>query len=78
MGRGDDAHIGADGFRSAEALEGLLLKHSQQFRLRRERDVPDLVEKDRSPVALLELADASPVGPGERALLVPEQLALEQ
>src|SRR5208337_3301822 len=43
-----------------------------------QRHVADLVEEDGTAVALLELADAASVGPGEGALLVPEQLALEQ
>ena len=40
--------------------------------------VADLVEEERAAVALLELADPLAVGPGERALLVAEQLALQQ
>ncbi len=42
------------------------------------RHIADLVQKDRAAGALLELADAAAVGSGEGALLVPEQLALQQ
>ena len=40
--------------------------------------VADFVEKQRAAVALLELADAPPVGAGEGASLVAEQLAFQQ
>ena len=45
---------------------------------RGQRHVADLVEEERAAVALLELADAAAVGAGEGALLVAEQLALQQ
>jgi hypothetical protein len=38
----------------------------------------DLVEENRAEMRVLELADTRGVGSGERAPLVPEQLALEQ
>ena len=44
----------------------------------RQRDLADLVEEQRAAVGLLEAALAARDGAGERALLVPEQLALEQ
>ena len=42
------------------------------------RHVADLVEEEGAAVALLELADAAAVSAGEGALLVAEQLALQQ
>ena len=42
------------------------------------RHVADLVEEERAAVGLLEAALAGARGAGERALLVAEQLALEQ
>ena len=74
----DQAHVGADGLVAADALECLLLEHAQDLGLEGQRHVADLVEEDRAAVALLELADAAAVGAGEGALLVAEQLALEQ
>ena len=63
---------------AADPLEPLLLQHPQHLRLRQRRHVADLVEEQRPAGALLELADPLAVGPGERALLVAEQLALQQ
>ncbi len=42
------------------------------------RDLADLVEEERAAVGLLEAADPALVGAGERALLVTEELALEE
>jgi hypothetical protein len=56
----------------------VILKHLQQLRLHGQRHLPDLVEEDRSPARLLELATLGMIGPGERAALVAEQLALEK
>ena len=63
---------------AADPLELLLLEQPQDLRLRQRGHLADLVEEDGAAVALLELADPLAVGPGERALLVPEQLALQQ
>ena len=73
-----DAHVGRDRLVPADALELLLLQHAQHLGLRGRGHVADLVEEERAAVGLLELADALPVGAGERALLVAEQFALEQ
>ena len=75
--RGDHAHVDADGLVAADALELALLQHAQQLRLRRGRDLADLVEEQRAAVGLLEAAVAARGRAGERALLVAEQLALE-
>ena len=64
--------------RAAQPLELLFLKHAQDLRLRALAHVPDLVEEERAAVGLLEPADAQPVGARERALLVAEELGLEQ
>ena len=78
MGRRDQPHIGADRLVAPDALERLLLEHAQHLGLGGRRHVADLVQEQRAPRALLELADAAAVGPGEGALLVAEQLALQQ
>src|SRR5579863_6998135 len=75
---GNHAHVGANCFVTTHALKLLLLKQSQQFWLCRQRHVADFVQKQRSLVGLLELADASAVSTGEGSLLVPEQFAFEQ
>ena len=55
-----------------------VLQHVQQLGLQRRLHLADFVEEDRAGVRLLELADARRRRAGERALLVAEQLALEQ
>ena len=78
VGRRDQPHVSADRLVAADALEGLLLEHAQHLGLGGRRHVADLVEEEGAAVALLELADAAAVGAGEGALLVAEQLALQQ
>ena len=76
--RGDDAHVDRDRLHAADAHELALLEHAQQLDLRRRRNLADLVEEERSRIGELE-ASEPPLGrAGERALLVAEQLALEQ
>ena len=56
-----------------------LLQHAQQLHLERRRQLADLVEEQRAAVGRPEEAGlALVVGAGEGALLVAEQLALEQ
>src|SRR5204863_4017486 len=54
------------------------LQHAQQLHLRRQRHIADLVEEQRPGMREFEAADTALRGAGERALLVPEQFALEQ
>jgi hypothetical protein len=78
VGGGDHAHVDADRRLTAHAIELALSQHTQQPRLQRGRHVADLIEKQRAAVGLLEAAAAQTVGAGEGALLVAEQLGLEQ
>src|SRR6516164_5835245 len=78
VSRRDQPHVGADHLVAPDALERLLLEHAQHLGLGGRRHVADLVEEEGAAVALLELADATAVGAGEGALLVAEQLALQQ
>ena len=55
-----------------------LLQHAQQLDLELERHVADLVEEDGAAVGQLELAEPPVLGVGEGALLVAEQLGLEE
>ena len=55
-----------------------LLQRAQELGLQAHVHLGDLVEQQRAAVGLLELADAARDGAGEGALLVAEQLALEQ
>ena len=78
VGGGDQAGVGLERARAAEALKLALLKHAQQLRLELERDFTDLVEKNGAAVGQLEAANALRDGAGERTLLVAKKLTLEQ
>ena len=67
-----------DRLAAADPLDHALLKEAQQLDLQRQRDVADLVEEQRAAVGQLDLAVGGLDRAGERALLVAEQLALEQ
>ena len=63
---------------AAHALELALLQHAQQLRLQLEGQLADLVEEQRAAVGQLEAPELPRQRAGERPLLVPEQLALDQ
>src|SRR2546426_11345223 len=75
---GDEPHVNRDGAGTAQALDLSLLCGTEDLRLQREAHVDDLVEKHRAARRLLEAANFAGDRAGERALLMPEQLALEQ
>ena len=54
------------------------LQHAEQLRLELERQLPDLVEQNRSAVRQLETADLRRMRAGERAALAAEELALDE
>ncbi len=76
--RGNDAHVHGLLLAPAQAAEGALLEHAQQFHLGPRNHLGDLVQENRSAVGELEYAGAPIVRAGERPLLVAENLALEQ
>jgi len=78
VGRGDPAHVHVDGGAAAEPLELPLLEHAQELGLELLVELSDLVQEERPPVGELDAAAALDVGAGERALLVAEELALEE
>ena len=78
MRRGDDAHVHRDRRRAAQSLDRALLEHPEQLDLHFQRQIADLIEKERGPVRQLEAADLLRQGAGVRALLTAEQLALHQ
>src|SRR5262249_15992751 len=78
VGRGDEAKVNRDRFVSAETLETPLFEHTQQLRLCDERHIGDLIEEQRAFVGELE-APWLPILPAaQRALLVAENLRLEE
>ena len=74
----DDADVGLLDLRRPDADEFARLQHAQQARLRRMRQFGDLVEEDRTPVGLLEVALAGFERTGEGALLVAEKLRVDR
>src|SRR5262245_4131922 len=78
IGRGYDADFYADALRAAQALEDAGLQHAQEPTLYLQRDLADLVQKYRAAVGQLESSRLGRLRAGEGALLVAEQLALDQ
>ena len=78
VGRGNHADVGLSRLERADALDFAVLDRAQQLGLQRQRQLADLVEKQRAVVGVLEQADLGVGGAGERAAHVAEQLALEQ
>src|SRR6056297_1964260 len=78
IGGADHAHIHGDLVAAAHALHHPLLQESEQLRLQRHGHVADLVQEQRAAAGRLDLAGGGLVGTGEGALLVAEQLGLEQ
>jgi hypothetical protein len=76
--RRDDADVDLDRHRAADAIEVLLFQRAQDLRLKRQGQIADLVEKQGAAMRELELPELAPGGAGERALLVSEELGLEQ
>ena len=74
----NQADIDLHGSAAAQSLEGAILQHPQQFGLQLERELADLVEKQRAAIGDLEPSAL----PGHRArvrtLLATEQLAFDQ
>ena len=63
---------------AADALEAALLQDPQELHLHLQRHIADLVQEQRAALGKFETADARAQGPGERAFLMTEQLALQQ
>src|SRR5688572_6128490 len=78
VGRGNDADVHGLLVAPAEPAERPLLQDAQELHLRGRRHLGDFVEEQRPAVRQLEAAFAPIRGAGERALLMTEDLALEQ
>jgi hypothetical protein len=64
--------------RAPDALDLAFLQRAQQLRLEVQRQLPDLVQEQRPAVGQLEAADLPRHRPGEGALLVSEEIALDE
>src|SRR5262249_30201646 len=78
IGRGDEPHVRTDDLLAADARELAVLEHVQELGLKPQRHLTDLVEQQGALIRRLELPGLLAVGPGERSLLVTEQLRLEE
>src|SRR5262245_38407147 len=78
VGGGDDADVHPDRGGAAHAVELALLEHAEQLHLGFRGQFADLVEEQRAAVGQLEPPLAPGDGAAEGALLVAEQLALDQ
>ena len=78
VGGGEDAHVHAHRRRAAQPVDLAFLQGAQQLRLQADIHFADLVEQQRPAIRRLEFADTACDGAGERALLVAEQLGLQQ
>ena len=78
MRRRDDACVDVDAAIGADGEDLLALDRAEQLGLERERELADLVEEERAAGGRAEEPLASLIGAGERAALVPEQVALDQ
>ena len=78
VGGGDDADVDLDRRRAADPLELALLEDAEQLGLGLRGQLADLVEEERAAVGQLEPAAAPGDRAGEGALLVAEQLALDE
>ena len=58
VGRGDDARVRDAALGFAHALEFAVFEHAQQLCLQLERQLADLVEKERGVLGVLEIARA--------------------
>ena len=78
VGGGHDARLDGHAVGGAHRPHFLLLQGAQQLGLQIERELADLVEKDRAALRRNQQPVFRPVGAGESALHIAEQLALDQ
>ena len=78
VGRGNDPHVGPARFGFAHALIFLLLQQPEQLGLDFERQLADLIQKERAAVRQRDLAQGVPHRAGKRAFDMAEEFALQQ
>jgi hypothetical protein len=78
VGGADQAHVTLAGMIATQALKFAGLQHAQQLHLPHQRQIGDLVQKQRSAVGLFETTDAQFFRARIGASFGPEQLCLEQ
>src|SRR5690606_19857976 len=78
VGGADDAHVHVEGPRGADPFDLAGLERAQELGLKLEGKLTDLVEKQRAAVCLFEGPAPDGECTGEGALLVSEELALDE
>ncbi len=78
MGRKDKPDIGLDFLLATKGHEGPFLQQTKQLRLERKRHIPNLVEKERSPLCLLDTAASLFGRPRVGPLLGAKKLCLKK
>ena len=78
VGSRQDAHVAHPRLRLADPLVPLFLQHPEQLGLKRQRQVTDLVQEEGASLGDRHFAHRVLDRPGEGALGVAEQLALQQ
>src|ERR1035437_3285570 len=63
---------------AAQAAELALLQHAQKLYLGKQAQLPDFIQENRAVAGLLKVPFAGPHSAGESALLMAEQLGLNQ
>src|ERR1044071_735951 len=78
VGRRDDAHVNRDGRASTDAIHRLLFDNAQEFPLNRERQLANLVKKNRAARCQLKLPQTAFACARKRTALVAEEFVLDQ
>src|SRR5690606_37917712 len=78
VGRREDADVDGHLAGAAEPPDTAVLQDPQELRLERKRHLRDLVQEEGAAIRELEASGSRPGRPGEGALLVAEDLALDQ
>lgn len=73
MRRGNHPDAHAESLRTPYSLEFLILKHAQELDLRCQRNIPDLIKKQRSGMGVFQSPFSRLVRPREGSPFMPEQ-----
>src|SRR5437764_9462838 len=74
----DDTDIDWNRRFTANAVDGFLFNHAQQFSLHRQRQLANFVQENRTAGSELELPEPAITRPGKRATFMTEQLVLDK
>ena len=78
IGRREDPTVHLDRLVAPQPLDSPLGEGTKKFRLKMHGHLPDLVQKERPALGLLESSDAPLAGAGEGALFKAEELRLQK